>query len=322
MSERADVEAFVPASPPLLAFGPDLTPRLSVSKGSRVRFATLDACSGTITGEDDVVTLEGIGAADVVTGGNPASGPIEVRGARPGDSLVVDILSIEVASTGFVNAFPGIGPLGAEIAEERTWVLQISSSDGSARRGALEVPLRPMIGVIGVATDGETIANDFGGAHGGNLDNRFVAPGARVYLPVRQPGAMLALGDVHAAMGDGELTGSGLEVAAEVVVSVDILPNRCAGGPIVEVADAWYVHGVGRSWDEAATRACRQAAAQLEGEWALAAEEVPLYLALAGDLGICQAARPGPFPVVARLGVQKSSSVPSAFRDGRRIYHR
>lgn len=314
MAHQATADYEVPATPPVLAFAPDLTPIVSVPRGSRVRFTTQDACGGCVTSEEDVVKLEGIGEAHVVTGGNPASGPVEVEGARPGDTLVVDILSIDVHDVGIVNAYPGVGPLAGRVGAERTWLLEIDRAAGVARRRGLEIPLRPMIGVIGVATGGDVVATDFPGPHGGNLDNRFVSTGARVYLPVRQPGALLALGDVHAAMGDGELTGSGLEVAATVVVTVDVLEGRQAEWPIVETADAWYVHGAGPTWDAAAATASEQAAVQLEREWALSRDEVPLYLTLAGDLGVCQACQPGPFPVVARLGVRKSATAPAAFR--------
>lgn len=218
-----------------------------------------------------------------------------------------------MAPRGFVNAFPGVGPLAARVSRERTWLCEIDGA--TATRGAVEVPLRPMVGVIGVATGGDVVANDFPGPHGGNLDNRLIAAGARVYLPIRQPGAQLALGDVHAAMGDGELSGSGLEVGATVVARVGILRGRQADWPIVETPAAWYVHGAGADWDEAVAVACEQAALQLEREWGLASDDVPLYLTLAGDLGVCQAARPGPFPVVVRLGIRRSRTSPAAFRE-------
>ena len=81
MAHQATADYEVPATPPVLAFAPDLTPIVSVPRGSRVRFTTQDACGGCVTSEEDVVKLEGIGEAHVVTGGNPASGPVEVEGA-------------------------------------------------------------------------------------------------------------------------------------------------------------------------------------------------------------------------------------------------
>lgn len=303
----------VPAEPPVLAFGPDLEPVASVDPGALVEFETLDACGGAVRSEDEPITLEGIGAdRSHVTGGNPAAGPVEVLGAGPGDTLAVRILAVDPASRGLACAFPGVGPLGGRVARSRTWFLDLE--DGVARRGALTVPLRPMVGVIGLATGGEVVANDFPGPHGGNLDDRHVAPGATVYLPVRRPGGMLALGDVHAAMGDGELTGSGLEVAACVRVQLEVLRGVQSGWPIVETEDAWYTHGSADDWEGAAAIACGEAATLLEREWGVPAEEVPLYLTLAGDLGVCQAAQPSPFPVVARLGVRKSETCPRPFR--------
>ena len=90
----------------------------------------------------------------------------------------------------------------------------------------ISFPLRPMVGVIGVATERETLFNGFAGQHGGNLDNHLHGPGATVYLPVRQPGGMLAIGDMHASMGDGEVCFTGVEIAGEVTIRVGLLKGE------------------------------------------------------------------------------------------------
>ncbi len=74
----------------------------------------------------------------------------------------------------------------------------------------IRFPARPMVGVVGVATEGETLTNALPAEHGGNLDNHIHGPGARILFPVRQPGCMFAVGDMHAAMGDGEICGTGV----------------------------------------------------------------------------------------------------------------
>jgi amidase len=303
------------ADAPVLAFEPHLEPLAWVEPGDTVEFETLDACGGAVASEDDEITLDGVNAnRETGSGGNPATGPVGVRGAEPGDTLAVRILSIDLADRGLACAFPGIGPLGRRIKGNRTWFLDLDLEAKVGRRGTLIVPLRPMVGVIGVATGGPTVANDFPGPHGGNLDNRFVRPGSTVYLPVRRPGAMLALGDVHAAMGDGEVTGSGLEAAALVRVQVDVLGGVQSGWPVVATPDAWYTHGAAVTFEDAAAVACEEAARLLEREWGLEAAEAALYVTLAGDLGVCQAAQPSPFPVVARVGVRASSTAPRPFR--------
>ena len=85
-----------------------------------------------------------------------------------------------------------------------------------------------MVGVVGVATDGEELANGLAGRHGGNLDNHLHGPGAKIYFPVRQPGGMFAVGDMHAAMGDGEICGTGVEIAGEVTVRFDLVKGKQA----------------------------------------------------------------------------------------------
>jgi len=98
------------------------------------------------------------------------------------------------------------------------WELFRVEGDTIHMNDRISFPLRPMVGVIGVATESETIFNGFAGQHGGNLDNHLHGPGAKVYLPVRQPGGMLAIGDMHASMGDGEVCFTGVEIAGEVTI--------------------------------------------------------------------------------------------------------
>jgi amidase len=107
----------------------------------------------------------------------------------------------------------------------------------------ISFPSRPMVGVIGVATDRDVISNGFAGEHGGNLDNHLHRPGATVYLPVRQPGGMLAIGDMHAAMGDGEVCFTGVEIAGEVTIRVGLLKGKQGRWPVTELPDRWVVHG-------------------------------------------------------------------------------
>src|SRR5207244_11468184 len=107
----------------------------------------------------------------------------------------------------------------------------------------ISFPLRRMVGVIGVATERETLYNGFAGQHGGNLDNHLHGPGATVYLPVRQPGGMLAIGDMHASMGDGEVCFTGVEIAGEVTIRVDVLKGKQGTWPVTELPDRWVVRG-------------------------------------------------------------------------------
>jgi amidase len=218
------------------AFGPDLEPVLEVEPGATVTLQTNDCFTGQIQTEDQLVT-----AIDM-TRVNSATGPVTVRGAEPGDSLVVEFLEVRTVDRGVATIIPGFGQLIDEVRSPSTKVFRV---DGKTvhMTDRIAFPLRPMVGVIGVATGGEELANAFAGQHGGNLDDHLHGPGTKVYFPVRQPGGMFAVGDMHASMGDGEICGTGVEIAGEVTVRFDVLKDKQARWPVTELADAWVAHG-------------------------------------------------------------------------------
>lgn len=156
-------------------------------------------------------------------------GPIEVRGAKPGDTLCVEILAIELGRQGVMVTSKGLGVLGDRITEADTKVIPIE--DGFACfSDKIRLPLTPMVGVCGVAPrPGLDIHCAVPGDHGSNMDTKMVKAGARVYLPVSVPGAGLAVGDLHACMGDGELSGTGIETPGP-----DLSQNHALQGPAGE----------------------------------------------------------------------------------------
>ena len=212
MSVRA-IEHRIADDQVVWAFGPDMTPVLEVEPGTVVTLAMKDGLNGQITREDQLVRdiLTDLDLAHV----NGATGPIAVLGAEPGDSLVVDILDIRTAATGVSLVIPGVGQLHRAGLEARTKLFEVDG-DTIHMNERISFPIRPMLGVMGVATGSEEVPNGFAGEHGGNLDNHLHGPGSRIYFPVRQPGGMFAAGDMHASMGDGEISGTGVEIAGEV----------------------------------------------------------------------------------------------------------
>ena len=112
-------------------------------------------------------------------------------------------------------------------------------------------PAKPMVGVVGVATGGETLATGQAGRHGGNLDDHWHGKGARIFFPVRQPGGMFAVGDMHAAMGDGEICFTGVEIAGEVDIRFDLLKGKQATWPVTELPDRWVPHATAPDFAEA-----------------------------------------------------------------------
>jgi len=201
--------------------------------GEECLFETLDCFGGQIKTEND--NLASIDFSKV----NPATGPVAVKGAKKGQLLKVEILEIQCFSPGIVATHPHIGILNSDISNYLFKLVQVDD-----KRCYLEetiFSLQPMIGVIGVAPASGSIPTTTPGAHGGNMDTREICEGSVVYLPIFQEKALFALGDVHAAMGDGEICGTGVEVSAKVRVRIDLLENRWElKSPVVET-DRYFV---------------------------------------------------------------------------------
>jgi amidase len=289
-------------------FGPDLDPVLEVEPGAVVRFETNDCFTGQIRSETDLVTDIDF---DRVNG---ATGPVAVRGAEPGDSLVVELLEVTPGPTGFATLIPGFGQLIDQVRSPLTRVFRVE--DGVVHMNEhVRFPLRPMVGVVGVATVGEEVKNGWAGRHGGNLDNHLHGPGARIYFPVRQPGGLFAVGDMHAAMGDGEICGTGVEIAGEVVARFDLLKGSQATWPVTELADSWVAHATSDGdVREAVSLASEEAARLLVDQWGFTIEDAFIFLSVACDVGICQACQPSPFSAIARVRIPRLDATPRPFR--------
>src|SRR5438874_10746251 len=138
------------------AFGPELEPVLEIEPGETVTFETNDCFTGQIRSEDDLVTeidLERI---------NGATGPVAVRGAEPGDSLVAEILDVRPIEWGVATLIPGFGQLIEQVQSPLTRLFEVK--DGLIRQSErIAFPARPMVGVVGVATDGEDVSNGLAG---------------------------------------------------------------------------------------------------------------------------------------------------------------
>ena len=269
--------------------------------GDSLTFKTLDCFSNLIQTDQDLTTNFNYDSA------NPATGPVYIEGAEPGDILAVDILSIKVSDRGVVTTLPGVGPLWDRV-EIRTTVVPIEN--GKAKFKDVEIPIAPMVGVIGVAPAGEAVACGFPGAHGGNLDCKYMGAGARLYLPVSVPGALFALGDLHAVMGDGELCGTGLEICGEVTVRFDLIKKRKLDWPVLETKDSWHVFASSLDYTEALVTATRQMQDLMSPAYGWDATDVFFYLSLAGEAAINQGCQPCPVAMILRVSAPKRPGKP------------
>jgi len=258
----------------------------SVLPGERFSVSTHDCFHEQINSEDQ--TLSEIDYDRL----NPATGPIFVEGAKPGDWLKITIHDIQVADRGIAMVVPGEGVLGDLVEKGIIKVLRIEKN--KCHFNSFEFPINPMIGVIGTAPS--AASGTWGTAspwmHGGNMDTRDISAGSVLYLPVHTEGALLALGDCHAAMGDGELCFTGLEVQARIELTVELISGVSQKWPMLETAEAFMVIASGDTVDEALREATAQAVGILKAGLELTFEEAYLLASLYVDLKISQIVDP------------------------------
>ncbi len=288
-------------------FRADAEPHVTVDPGTVIEVETWDCYRGQVTSESD--TPDTVDEALI----NPATGPIAVRGAEPGDSLSVTLIDIRPSTRGVAMCQPGWGQLG-HLVRPTTRVFTVEDGWVSMNE-QVRFPARPMFGVIGVSPASGAVHTLQAGRHGGNMDNNDHGIGATVHLPVFQSGGQLAIGDMHASMGDGEISGTGVEIGGLGVVRVEIVKGVSGRWPVTETADSVITHGTADGdITEALQMACEEAARLLVDQWGFSPEDAFLYLSVAGDLGIAQYCHPCPGTVIAKMRIPKISAVPRAFR--------
>ncbi|HHY36778.1 MAG TPA: acetamidase/formamidase family protein [Firmicutes bacterium] len=269
----------------VFAIGESSTPIAKARPGDILVIETEDCFDNQILSEKDVV--ESIDFNRV----NPATGPIYIEGAEPGDTLVVDILSIEVDKQGVMVAIPGLGVLPDEVQTPTTKVLPIAGNRIIWDEN-FSLPIRPMVGVIGVTPKGDPIPCGSPGDHGGNMDTAEIGAGCRVYLPVNVEGAMLHIGDCHARQADGEVCVSGVECRAVVTARVDVIKNTGQERPVLEKGNRIMFIGSHEDLYTAAQIAVRDAVNYLMAVKKLSFEEALLLASALVEVRISQLVDP------------------------------
>lgn len=257
-------------------------PVAGVSPGETFWVETYDCYRGQVTDAS-------VRRCDVdLSVANSSTGPITVEGAQPGDVLRVDVLAIELAPEGFMVVSPGMGVLGAQIDEPLTKMVRVR--DGFAEfSDSLRLPLTPMIGVCGVAPPpGSDVHCAIPGDHGANMDAKIIRAGASVYLPVSVPGALLALGDLHACMGDGELSGTGIEISGRVCLRTALRRDVSIERPVVESREELYFIASDASIEAAIRTAAGDVTAFLMRRLSLSFTDAYQLMSATCDLQICQ----------------------------------
>ena len=253
-------------------FSKDNKPCATAKPGEVLQFNTQDCFSNRIP--DENTTMADL---DYTYGfANPAAGPVYIEGAEPGDVLVVDIYEVKVADEGTIATDDHCGPL-FETTGYRTKKIPIK--DGMATFNQVSFPINPMIGVIGTAPSGPDVIDGFVGSHVGNMDNKKITKGTRLYFPVRVPGALLQMGDVHATMGDAELCGTGV---------------NCSG----------------THYEQALMNGSKELQRLLMRVTGWDAVETYMYMSVQSDVEVSQGCEPCEVDVSLRIGTPKLSEFP------------
>ncbi len=249
-------------------------------------------------------------------GPNPLTGPFYVDGAEPGDTLVIQFLAVEVnAEKGFGSAGPGFGAinssmytpmLGGPVPRE-TWTYAIDKKANTAAFKAndssftVPIPLHPFLGCVGVApANGEARSSIAPAEYGGNMDAPEATTGNTLYLPVNVAGALLYLGDGHAAMGDGEIDGTAVEISMKVKLRVDVIKHKSIAWPRFENADALMAVGIYRPLDDSLRIAFTQLVQWIHEDYGLSPMDSYELLSKVAEIHLDQMVDPN-YTVVAKI---------------------
>jgi len=289
-------------------------PVLTVSPGDAVHTTTVDA-GGT---DEKGVTR--------VLGGNPETGPFFVETAEPGDTLIVHLVKLKL-NRDWAGSDDDLVPR----AVDTEWAVKMKDAGKGVRwhldtaRGVAtldkpsehlahySVPLRPMLGCVATAPPPAAAPPGTGdsGGFGGNMDFNEVIEGATVYLPVRTPGAMLYIGDGHAAQGDGELNGNALETSMDVEFTVDVIPGKRIPGPRVESPTHLMAMGLSGSIDDAFRDATVNMAGWLSDKYGLTPTEVAEVMGTSAEYKVSEVADRNA-GVVVKINKERLEALPPA----------
>ena len=269
----------------LFSFDKDLEPVLNVPSGETVRIRTKDCFGNQLQGPEDQLSEIDWEAI------NPATGPIYVEGAVAGGTLKVHIDNIELDAQTSSCTGKDEGVCGDRFSDWATHFCKVE--DGKVVwDDRLSIPLAPMIGVIGVAPEGEPVNCGTPGKHGGNMDNTAIAAGATLYFPVAVDGALFGCGDMHAVMGDGEVSVSGAEVAGYATVTLTALPELSVPNPLIENETHFGIIVSAESLDKAAELAVQQMVDLLASRTNESEADLVMLLSLVADVRVCQMVDP------------------------------
>lgn len=220
-----------------------LEPRLTIDPGETVTFDTRDSADGYYTPDSTVEDVANKGPF----AGHPLTGPVRVRGAAPGDALVVTVVALELASDfGWTAVREGRGLLPASDLPGpyiQKWDLSDGKHARMRQRSDIAIPIAAFPGIMGTAlAEPGKHSTMPPRANGGNMDNKHLTVGSTLWLPVFVEGALFSVGDAHAAQGDGESCITAIETWSRVTLKFDLLEKGAFEEPRLRTAGGLCLH--------------------------------------------------------------------------------
>jgi len=260
---------------------PEASPSIVIDSGDDLMVETWDAFEG----ERDPAVL----GEKYLKG--PATGPIYVNGAEPGDALKVEFISITPKEVAAHMVMPGRGFLDQDFPEGYPTIITLEDGYAVLPSGT-RLPLNPSMGLVATTpTYSQTTASD-SGPYGGDIDMKELTAGSVLYLPVFVPGGMLALGDCHAVVGDGAVAGTGAECSADSHIRVTVEKGMDIKGPRALTPDHFVVLSHGEDLGPAMRQAVRDMVDFLVKEKGLKPYDAYTLCSLAGDVRVSRTFRP------------------------------
>lgn len=274
----------VPKHKTVLTFSRKHEPVEHVDPGELIIFETEDAVGGQVRDESAAIGELDWSRVD------QATGPVYIRTAEQGDTLVVSILDIELADRGVILVIPGSGVLADRQFKSQAKMVDIRH--GFAEFKNVRLKLQPVIGTIGVAPYGEPVQSAVPYKHGGNLDCAEITKGVRLYLPIATDGALFAAGDLHAVQEDGELCVASVEMAGRILFKFDVIKGKQAEWPVLETRDHFSILTADESLDKAVRMAAEKAVEAIMKAKRWSFEEAYMFSSLAVKVAINQVVDP------------------------------
>ncbi|HLJ85492.1 MAG TPA: acetamidase/formamidase family protein [Candidatus Angelobacter sp.] len=285
-----------------------MQPVVRLKSGDILETNTVDCFGNAIRKPGDTLSMS--------KGDNPLSGPFYVEGAEPGDTLAVKILDIKVDGDQGIGALaPGFGainstnytPMLNQPIPEKIWFYRIDHAANTATFKALDsnfsvkIPMHPFFGCIGVApAGGESRSSVVPEAFGGNMDSPEASVGNTVYFPVNVQGALLFLGDGHAAMGDGEVAGTAIEVPLRGKVQLQVIKGKKINWPRFESSDYIMTVGAYRPLDDALRIAFTELVGWIHNDYGLSEMDSYELLSKVAEIHLNEMVDPN-YVVVAKI---------------------